>query len=84
MNYIELIKRFWELDRIYSFNGNETRLYFYLVEQANCLCWQEWFWHKDELASAYVGMSRDTLRSCRIHPRRKRTAEQNKVRNFST
>ena len=65
MNYIELIKRFWELDRIYSFNGNETRLYFYLVEQANCLCWQEWFWHKDELASAYVGMSRDTLRSCR-------------------
>lgn len=65
MNYIELIKRFWELDRIYSFNGNETRLYFYLVEQANCLCWQEWFWHKDELASAYVGMSKDTLRSCR-------------------
>lgn len=65
MNYIELIKRFWELDRLYSFSGNETRLYFYLVEQANCLCWQEWFWHKDDLASAYVGIAKDTLRSCR-------------------
>jgi hypothetical protein len=41
MAYIDLINRFWELDRDWLFSGHETRLYFLLLNKANRLDWKE-------------------------------------------
>lgn len=65
MNYIEQIKYFWLQDKIYSLNGFETRLYFYLLETANCLHWELIFWQRDIQIMGNVGISKNTLNSCR-------------------
>lgn len=65
MNYIEQIKYFWLQDKIYSLNGYETRLYFYLLETANCLRWELIFWQRDLQIMGNVGISKNTLNSCR-------------------
>lgn len=65
MNYIELIKNFWELNLLYSFSGNETKLYFYLVETANRLRWEETFWHTDTQIIGNVGIAKGTFDNSR-------------------
>lgn len=42
-NYIRLINRFWVINLEYSFTGNETKLYFYLLHVCNSLGWKNPF-----------------------------------------
>lgn len=43
MNYISLIKRFWALNSIQLFSNAETKLFFFLLEEANRLRWPKKF-----------------------------------------
>ena len=43
MNYIELINNFWKADLEFSFTGNETKLYMFLLHTSNSLGWQNPF-----------------------------------------
>lgn len=65
MNYIEQIKAFWLLDKVYSFSGNETRLYFYLLEQSNLLYWKNPLANADGYTAGVVGISINTLKTLR-------------------
>ena len=65
MNYIELIKWFWQLDKTWQFSCCETWLYFYLVETANCLGWEDKFWHRDATVVGNVGVSNNTMKTAR-------------------
>ena len=55
MSYIDLIRKFWQLDATWQFGCCESRLYFYLVEQANRLGWPDNFTHSDSRMSEKVG-----------------------------
>jgi hypothetical protein len=65
MNYIELINQFWQCDIEHSFNGSETRLYFYLLHTCNSLRWKNPFTHSDAHLAAVSGMSVNTLKTAR-------------------
>jgi hypothetical protein len=66
MNYIDLIRNFWLIDEQRSFNGNETRLYFFLLNLANRLYWQaKWLEYGDDRMKANVGISASVLRTAR-------------------
>lgn len=66
MNYIDLINNFWRIDEQWAFNGNETRLYFFLLQLANRLFWeQEWLVYGDDRVKANVGISSAVLRTAR-------------------
>jgi hypothetical protein len=66
MNYIDLIRNFWLIDEQCGFNGNETRLYFFLLNLANRLYWQaEWLEYGDDRMKANVGISAAVLRTAR-------------------
>ncbi|KAA6342944.1 hypothetical protein EZS27_009349 [termite gut metagenome] len=66
MNYLELINNFWWMDEQRGFNGNETRLYFFLLHLSNRLFWKvEWIEYGDEKMTANVGISSDVLRASR-------------------
>lgn len=65
VSYIDLMNRFWKLDEECSFSGNETRLYFYLLSQANKRGWPDEFEHGDKKTEANAGYSPVTLRKCR-------------------
>lgn len=43
MNYIGLINNFWKVDIEYSFTGNETKLYMFLLHTSNSLGWKNPF-----------------------------------------
>lgn len=43
MNYIEMINNFWRVDAEYSFTGNETKLYMFLLHTSNRLGWKNPF-----------------------------------------
>ena len=61
MSYIDLIRKFWQLDATWQFGCCESRLYFYLVEQANRLGWPDNFTHSDRKLSENVGASRNAI-----------------------
>ena len=61
MSYIDLIRKFWQLDATWQFGCCESRLYFYLVEQANRLGWPNSFTHSDRRLSENVGASRNAI-----------------------
>jgi hypothetical protein len=65
MNYIELVNQFWQCDIEHSFNGSETRLYFYLLHTCNSLRWKNPFTHSDAHLAAVSGMSVNTLKTAR-------------------
>jgi len=65
MNYIEQINWFWLLDAEHSFNGNETRLYFFLLKQSNSLYWKNPLANADGHTASMVGISVNTLKTCR-------------------
>ena len=65
MNYIELINVFWKLDAEHSFNGNETRLYFYLLNLSNSLRWKNPLTNADGHTASMVAISVNTLKSVR-------------------
>ncbi len=66
MQYIDLINNFWRIDEQKAFNGNETRLYFFLLHLANRSYWKiEWLEYGDEKMKAYLGISSTVLRTAR-------------------
>ncbi len=66
MQYIDLINNFWRVDEQKGFNGNTTRLYFYLLHLANRSYWTvEWIEHSDKRMIVNVGISADVLRTVR-------------------
>lgn len=66
MQYIDLINNFWRIDEQKEFNGNETRLYFFLLHLANRSYWKiEWLEYGDEKMKAYLGISSTVLRTAR-------------------
>lgn len=65
MNYLDLIRKFWQLDATWQFGCCESRLYFYLIEQANRLGWPDNFTHSDARTSINVGVSPKSLRAAK-------------------
>lgn len=56
---------FWLLDAEHSFNGNESRLYFYLLKLSNSLYWKNPLTNADGYTASMVGISVNTLKTCR-------------------
>lgn len=66
MNYIELINRFWGINREYRFNASETALYFHLLHVANSLRWKNPFREGNISITASIGLSESTIQRARI------------------
>ncbi|PRY10308.1 hypothetical protein CLV24_11436 [Pontibacter ummariensis] len=71
MNYIELINQFWRLRRKVRFTAHEADLYFYLLNEANELEWENPFQHATTLICANLGISRKTFVDLRNRLRQK-------------
>ena len=65
MNLFELLANFWRVDEQKNFNGNETRLYFFLVHLANRSFWSEWIEYPDKKMVANANISLTVLKSAR-------------------
>lgn len=65
LDYIKQINVFWLLDAEHLFNGNESRLYFYLLKLSNSLYWKNPLTNADGYTAATVGISINTLKTAR-------------------
>lgn len=66
MRYIDLINNFWRVDEQKSFNGNTTRLYFFLLYLANRSYWaSDWLEYADTKMRVNLGVSAEVLRTAR-------------------
>jgi len=66
MRYIDLVNNFWRVDEQKGFNGNTTRLYFFLIHLANRSYWaSDWLEYGDEKMKVNLGVSADILRTAR-------------------
>lgn len=65
MNYIELIKQFWQCNNEIPIGCNATALYFYLLKVCNSLGWKETFKHSDRHISIQLGISINTVRTAK-------------------
>lgn len=65
MNYIELIKRFWQCNEEQPIGSNATALYFYLLKVCNSLGWKVQFRHSDRYISIQLGISVNTVRGAK-------------------
>lgn len=66
MQYLELINNFWRIDEQKGFNGNTTRLYFFLLYIANRSYWElDWLEYGDKKMRAILGISAEVLRTTR-------------------
>jgi hypothetical protein len=65
MNYITLVKQFWQLRREVPFSSVEADLYFYLLEISNSLQWKNPFQQSNALIAATPGVSEKTLIAAR-------------------
>ncbi len=65
MNYIELINNFWKADLEFSFTGNETKLYMFLLYTSNSLGWQNPFRLSYRQIALRVNLGINTVKSAR-------------------
>ena len=65
MNLFDLLANFWRVDEQESFNDNDTRLYFFLVNWANRSYWAEWIECSNKRLAANANISLDVLKSSR-------------------
>lgn len=65
MNYIELIKQFWQCNNEIPIGCNATALYFYLLKVCNSLGWKETFKHSDRHIAIQLGISINTVRTAK-------------------
>lgn len=65
MNYIELINNFWKADLEFSFTGNETKLYMFLLYTSNSLSWQNPFRLSYRQIALRVNLGINTVKSAR-------------------
>ncbi|MFV0469749.1 MAG: hypothetical protein ACK5MK_12575 [Dysgonomonas sp.] len=61
MNYIELINRFWRLNKELSFTSYETQLYFKLLDTCNSLGWKNPFNQSNRFICGELGLSERKL-----------------------
>lgn len=65
MNYIQLINLFWLADKVCQFSGNESKLYFGLMDKCNRLQWKNPFGESERYLAEQLGMSVNTIRHAR-------------------
>ena len=65
MNLYLLLDNFWRVDEQKNFSGNETRLYFFLVDLANRSFWKEWIEYPNDRLIANANISLQVLKSGR-------------------
>lgn len=67
MSYLDLILRFWQLDKQHCFSSEETRLYFYLLDVANDHkpAWPDSFERADPKTAADNRMAVNTMKKWR-------------------
>ena len=61
MTYIELINRYWKLNKEYSFTSYETHLYFKLLDTCNSLGWKNPFSQSNRYICGEIGVSEPKL-----------------------
>ena len=61
MNYLNLINRFWAMNRIESFSASEVYVYFFLLNEFNTRCWQNPIDIPNKLITASIGISEKAL-----------------------
>ncbi|MDR2919706.1 MAG: hypothetical protein LBV72_10135 [Tannerella sp.] len=67
MNYIEQIKKFWQLHELHQFSVTEIALYFHLLEICNRCSWTNPFKRNNARISADLDVSINTLKNARNH-----------------
>ena len=65
MTYIELINRFWALNKEYSFTPNEKAVYFALLNKANELGWKNPYNQSNGYLAMDSGMSESAMQKAR-------------------
>lgn len=65
MTYIDLVNRFWKLDKEWNFSSVETKLYFLLLDIANSLAWKNPIRLSNENLSKKFEESEATVRRAR-------------------
>jgi len=65
MNLFDLLANFWRLDEQKNFSGNETRLYFFLINLVNRSFWPKWIEFADKRMVANANISLQVLKSAR-------------------
>lgn len=61
MNYMDLINRFWAMNRIESFSASEVYVYFFLLNEFNTRCWQNPIDIPNKLITVSIGISEKAL-----------------------
>ena len=61
MNYLDLINRFWAMNRIESFSASEVYVYFFLLNEFNTRCWQNPIDIPNKLITVSIGISEKAL-----------------------
>ncbi|RIV19744.1 hypothetical protein DYU11_22710 [Fibrisoma montanum] len=69
MSYIDYMNRFWQADRMHSFTGNESRVYYALLNEFSSQGkrdqWPDELRLMDARFSAQIGQSVNTFKRCR-------------------
>ena len=65
MTYIELINRFWKLNKEWNFSSTETKLYFLLLDTANSMEWKNPVQMSHTTLTKYFEESEATVRRAR-------------------
>ena len=61
MNYLDLINRFWAMNRIESFSASEVYVYFFLLNEFNTRSWQNPIDIPNKLITVSIGISEKAL-----------------------
>lgn len=65
VNYLELLNRFWELNRVHRFTPSECNFYFYLLNECNRNYWRMPVACPSSIVCAVIGMPKATLMRAR-------------------
>lgn len=66
MTYLDLINRFWRLNRQYNFSAHETQLYFKLLDTCNVLGWPDSFSQSNRYICGETGLAERTMLDVRV------------------
>ena len=72
MNYLDLINRFWAMNRIESFSASEVYVYFFLLNEFNARSWQNPIDIPNKLITVSIGISEKALIDIRNRLQQKR------------